>query len=103
MLEFDARKFPTAAVKAARIALPHKPLSPAAQMVAEQPTVPAYSPIVLAGVVRIVELALTLLVGAALYGAYVIPRDGFEWHYAAAIAAIPRYLAPRRMTPPAGM
>jgi Undecaprenyl-phosphate glucose phosphotransferase len=88
MLEFDARKFPSGAVKAARIALPRKPLSSAAQMVAAQPTVPAYSPIVLAGVVRLVELSLTLLVGAALYAAYVVPRDGFEWHYVVAIAAI---------------
>src|SRR5262249_57578627 len=88
MLEFDARKFPTAAIKAARIALPPKPLSAAAQKVAAEPTVPAYSPIVLAGIVRITELALTMLVGAALYSAYVIPRDGFEWHYPVAIAAI---------------
>jgi Undecaprenyl-phosphate glucose phosphotransferase len=88
MLEFDARKFPMAAIKAARIALPRKPLSPAALKVAAQPTVPAFSPIVLAGAVRLIELALTMLVGAALYAAYVIPRDGFEWHYAVAIAAI---------------
>jgi len=50
MLEFNARKFPTAAIKAAQIALPRKPLSPAAQQVAAQPTVPAYSPIVLASI-----------------------------------------------------
>src|SRR5439155_19084439 len=81
-------KFPTAAIKAARIALPSKPLSLAALKVAAQPTVRAYSPIVLAGAVRLIELALTVLVGAALYAAYVIPRDGFEWHYAVAIAAI---------------
>jgi hypothetical protein len=23
-----------------------------------------------------------MLVGAALYAVYVVPRDGFEWHYA---------------------
>ena len=88
MLEFDARKFPIDAIKAARIALPPKALSPAALKVAAQPTVPAYSPIVLAGTVRLIELAITVLVGAALYAFYVIPRDGFEWHYAIAIACI---------------
>ena len=66
MLEFDARKFPIDAIKAARIALPPKALSPAALKVAAQPTVPAYSPIVLAGAVRLIELAITVLVGAAL-------------------------------------
>src|SRR6266700_2495133 len=88
MLEFDARKFPIDAIKAARIALPAKALSPAALKIAAQPIVPAYSPIVLAGAVRLTELALTVLVGAALYAMYVIPRDGFEWHYAIAIACI---------------
>ena len=63
-------------------------LSPAALKLAGQPTVPAYSPIVLAGAVRLIELAITVLVGAALYALYVIPRDGFEWHYAVAIACI---------------
>jgi lipopolysaccharide/colanic/teichoic acid biosynthesis glycosyltransferase len=88
MLEFDARKFPIDAIKAARIALPPKALSAAALKVAAQPIVPAYSPIVLAGAVRLIELALTVLVGAALYALYVIPRDGFEWHYAIAILCI---------------
>ena len=46
----------------ARIALPPKALSPAALKIAAQPTVPAYSPIVLAGAVRLIELAITVLV-----------------------------------------
>jgi len=66
-VEFDARKFPIDAIKAARIALPPKALSPAALKIAAQPIVPAYSPIVLAGAIRLIELALTVLVGAALY------------------------------------
>src|SRR5215510_16022605 len=88
MLEFDARKFPIDAIRAARIALPPKALSPAALKIAAQPTVPAYSPIVLAGAVRLIELAITVLVGAALYVLYVVPRDGLEWRYAIAIVCI---------------
>jgi Undecaprenyl-phosphate glucose phosphotransferase len=63
-------------------------LSPAALNVAAQPTAAAYSPIVLAGTVRLVELALIALIGFAVYLAYVVPSDGFEWHYVAAIAGI---------------
>src|SRR5207302_5280845 len=48
----------------------------------------AYSPIVLAGVVRMIELALTALVGLAVYLAYVVPIDGFEWHYVSAILGV---------------
>ena len=40
-------------------------LSPLAQLVAAQPIVPAYSPIVLAGIVRMLEFALVALVGIA--------------------------------------
>jgi hypothetical protein len=88
MLEFDARNYSAPAGRAKPIALPRKALSPAAQNVAAQPTVPAYSPIVLAGIVRLIELALTVTAGAALYALYVVPRDGFEWHYPIAIAVI---------------
>src|SRR5205823_13666100 len=42
----------------------------------------------LAGVVRMIELALTALVGLAVYLAYVVPIDGFEWHYVSAILGI---------------
>ena len=44
---------------------------------------PALSPIVLAGTVRMIEFALIVLVGLAIYVAYVVPIDGFEWHYVA--------------------
>src|SRR5262245_39247011 len=63
-------------------------LSSAALKVADQPAAPAYSPIVLAGTVRLVELALIMLVGLAIHVAYVVPIDGFEWHYEAAIVVI---------------
>ena len=65
-----------------------KPLSPAALKVAAQPIVAAYSPIVLAGTVRLVEFALILLVGIAIYVGYVVPIDGFEWHYVRPILGI---------------
>jgi Undecaprenyl-phosphate glucose phosphotransferase len=65
-----------------------KPLSPAALDVASQPAMPAYSPIVLAGTVRLIELALTVVIGSAIYGFYVVPVEGFEWHYVAGILTI---------------
>ncbi len=88
MLEFKARNFTAPGGRATTPALPRKALSAAAQNAAAQPTVPAYSPIVLAGVVRLIELTLTMTVGLALYALYVVPRDGFEWHYPVAIAGI---------------
>src|SRR5262249_55626753 len=92
MLEFDARKLDTSAAAAAatHVALPEraKRLSPAAQKVAAQPIVTAYSPIVLAGIVRLIEFALIMLVGTAIYVVYVVPTDRFELYYLAAIASI---------------
>jgi Undecaprenyl-phosphate glucose phosphotransferase len=63
-------------------------LSPAAAHVAAQPAAQALSPIVLAGTVRIIEATLIVLVGGAIYLWYVVPIDGFEWHYLAGIAGI---------------
>ncbi|MGH6768332.1 MAG: undecaprenyl-phosphate glucose phosphotransferase [Xanthobacteraceae bacterium] len=92
MLNLDARnpKGGGSAATAAAADVVARPLSlsPAATKVAEQPIVAAYSPIVLAGVVRLAELALAMLVGLAVYAAYVVPLDGFEWHYVPAILAI---------------
>ncbi len=64
------------------------PLSAAARTVAEQPYEPAYSPIVLAGLVRVIEVALVVLVGFAVYAAYVVPAHGFAWYYFVAILGI---------------
>ena len=63
-------------------------LSSAALKVAAEPSRSAYSPIVLAGTVRLIEAALVVLVGFAVYFAHVVPHDGFAWHYVAAIAGI---------------
>src|SRR5580658_1234061 len=64
------------------------PLPAAAQKVAQQPFASAYSPIVLAGMVRLIEAAIVVLVGLAVYFGHVVPRDGFAWYYVAAIAGI---------------
>jgi Undecaprenyl-phosphate glucose phosphotransferase len=66
---------------------PHR-LAEAAAAVAAEPAAPAMSPIVLAGAVRMIELALVALIGSAIYAAYVVPQDGIEWRYFAAIAMI---------------
>ena len=55
---------------------------------ASEPTVQAWSPIVVAGMVRIAEFALIVAVGFAIQIAYVVPLEGFEWHYVGAIFAI---------------
>jgi Undecaprenyl-phosphate glucose phosphotransferase len=63
-------------------------LSAAARAVAAQPIAKAYSPIVLAGTARLIELALVAATGSILYASYVVPHDGFSWLYVGAIAAI---------------
>jgi Undecaprenyl-phosphate glucose phosphotransferase len=89
MLEFDARKMMSAAtaVSTSAASTP-KVLSPAALDAVAEPTVPAWSPIVVAGTVRMIEFALIALVGLAIYLAYVVPIEGFEWRYAGAIFGI---------------
>jgi Undecaprenyl-phosphate glucose phosphotransferase len=95
MLELDARQMMSAAsvsaVAAAGGAIPMssgRGLSPEAQKVAAEPVAPAYSPIVLAGTVRLVEFFLIMLVGLVVYAGYVVPLDGFAWYYVGAVAAI---------------
>jgi Undecaprenyl-phosphate glucose phosphotransferase len=70
-----------------RPSAPH-PLSPAALKVTEQPFKAAYSPIVLAGTVRVIEFALTTIVGFAVYFSYVVPTNGFALYYAATIIGL---------------
>jgi len=93
MLEIDARQATNgssgaSAYRAAAAAQGAKALSPAALDVTSQPSLPAYSPIVLAGTVRLIEFALTVVIGSATYGFYVVPVEGFEWHYVAGILTI---------------
>jgi Undecaprenyl-phosphate glucose phosphotransferase len=60
-------------------------LSPAALAVANQKVSRAYSPIVIAGAVRLVDFVMLSLIGIALYCAYVVRLTGFHWEYVAAI------------------
>jgi Undecaprenyl-phosphate glucose phosphotransferase len=60
-------------------------LSRTALAVVDQKVRPAYSPIVIAGVIRVVDFALLSVVGIALYFGYVVPLSGFRWEYVAAI------------------
>jgi Undecaprenyl-phosphate glucose phosphotransferase len=60
-------------------------LSQAALAITNQKVRPAYSPIVIAGAVRMADFVLLSLVGIALYFGYVVPLSGFHWEYVAAI------------------
>ncbi len=63
-------------------------LSRAALAVTNQKVLRAYSPIVIAGAVRVVDFAVLSLVGVAIYVGYVVRHDGFHWPYVAAIFAM---------------
>jgi Undecaprenyl-phosphate glucose phosphotransferase len=60
-------------------------LSPAANAVVNQKVSRAYSPIVIAGAVRLIDFVMLSLIGIALYFGYVVPLSGFHWEYAASI------------------
>src|ERR1700694_572300 len=60
-------------------------LSQAALAVTNQKVRRAYSPIVIAGAVRVADFLLLSLVGIAIYLGYVVPLSGFRWEYVAAI------------------
>ena len=63
-------------------------LSPAALAVTNQKVRTAYSPVVLAGAVRMVDFLMLSLIGIAMYVGYVVPLNGFGWEYPSAIAAM---------------
>jgi Undecaprenyl-phosphate glucose phosphotransferase len=63
-------------------------LSPAALAVANQKVARAYSPIVIAGAIRLIDFVMISLIGIALYLLYVMPLAGFHWEYVAAIVAM---------------
>jgi Undecaprenyl-phosphate glucose phosphotransferase len=60
-------------------------LSQAALAVTNQKVRRAYSPIVIAGVVRLADFGLLSIVGVALYLGYVARLNGFNWAYVEAI------------------
>ena len=63
-------------------------LSPAALAVVNQKVRSAYSPIVIAGLVRLADFILLSFIGIALYLGYMVPLNGFRWEYVAAIFAM---------------
>ena len=63
-------------------------LSPAALAVTNQKVRTAYSPVVLAGAVRMVDFLMLSLIGIAMYVGYVVPLNGFGWEYPSAIVAM---------------
>jgi Undecaprenyl-phosphate glucose phosphotransferase len=95
MVELNAREMLSAASAASAtmsgsVVVPRSPrkLSPAALAAAAVKPRPAYSPIVIAGFLRLIECALIALVGSLSYLAYVVPQTGHSWFYGAAIAVI---------------
>ena len=61
-------------------------LGPLAKLIAAEPTPPAISQVVLAGVVRLVELISLMLLGAGIYWLYITTTN--PWHYFWAIVTI---------------
>src|SRR6185312_3067257 len=60
-------------------------LSQAELAVTSQKVNRAYSPIVIAGVVRLFDFAMLSVIGIALYFGYVVRLKGFHWEFVAAI------------------
>ena len=92
MEPINARSMLEAAAASAASAAADRPqverrrrLSQAALAVANQKVRRAYSPIVIAGAVRVADFVLLSAVGIAIYFAYVVPLNGFRWEYVAAI------------------
>jgi hypothetical protein len=79
---FDPSSVVLSAVSAVADEAPRSPqeLSPAALAAAAKPYGAAYSPIVLAGLVRLIEFCLVMAVGLGVYLAYVVRADGFAWY-----------------------
>jgi Undecaprenyl-phosphate glucose phosphotransferase len=63
-------------------------LSPAALAVTNQKVRPAYSPVIITGIVRAADFLLLSLIGIALYLGYVVRIDGFSWSFIASILAM---------------
>jgi Undecaprenyl-phosphate glucose phosphotransferase len=95
MAQFDSRSMIEAAASSAGSSAaearargePHQ-LADAAERIAAEPVAAAMSPIVLAGAVRLIEMALVALIGMLIYVSYVVPQDGIQWRYFVATGAI---------------
>lgn len=92
MEPINARSMLDAAASAAMTITADRPqverrrrLTPAALAVTNQKVGRAYSPIVIAGGVRLADFLTLSAIGVALYFAYVVPLSGFYWEFVAAI------------------
>ncbi|HMM91853.1 undecaprenyl-phosphate glucose phosphotransferase [Bradyrhizobium sp.] len=63
-------------------------LTPAALAVSNEKVGRAYSPIVIAGAVRLIDFAMLSAIGVALYFALVVPQKDFHWEFLAAIFGV---------------
>ena len=63
-------------------------LSPAALAVTNQKVRNAYSPIVIAGLIRLADFVLIAAIGFAVYFSYVARLDDFSWFYPASILCV---------------
>jgi Undecaprenyl-phosphate glucose phosphotransferase len=88
----NARSMLDAAATAAMTATGDRPpierrrrLTPAALAVTNQKVSRAYSPIVIAGAVRLIDFVMLSLIGITLYFGYVVRLSGFHWEFIAAI------------------
>jgi len=91
MAEFDTRTMIRAASAATAGVAPRaetRRLNAAALAAAAEYAPPAYSQVVLAGLVRLIEFGLIALIGMGIYAAYVVPEAGFGWYYLAAVGGI---------------
>jgi Undecaprenyl-phosphate glucose phosphotransferase len=87
---FDAASAVASAVKAIPRSASQRAtvLSSAALEIAAQDAKPPISPIVLAGVVRLIEAGLVAVIGLVVYLVYVVPVGGFAWYYVEAIVGV---------------
>jgi Undecaprenyl-phosphate glucose phosphotransferase len=84
----SAQSAAASAVASARRRASARELSPLARAIAAEPVSQAISPVVLAGVVRLIEFAIIVIVGAAVYGYAVYPIEGFDLRYVVADMAV---------------
>ncbi len=66
-----------------------RPLSDLATRIADEAVGPVYSPVVLSGLVRLVEFAAVLALGATIYLAWVFPAHGVQWPSLIGLCAVP--------------
>jgi Undecaprenyl-phosphate glucose phosphotransferase len=94
----SARSAAAFAVAAVRRRASVRELSPLARAIAAEPVSHAVSPVVLAGIVRAIELGLIAVLGAVVYAYAVYPLEGIDLRYLVAdpviaIAAIAAFQA----------